>query len=105
MQIIYILSIILLGAGFLSFKKSDEKLNILKWITIFIISLMGYNITVCMLLGLLKITCHLWLLSLINIGFAVALGYKSIKNKEFQKYTSSKKVWIGLAVLGAIFAV
>jgi len=105
MEIIYILSIILLGTGFLSFKKSDEKLNILKWITIFIISLMGYNITICMILGLLKITCHLWLLSLINIVFGVSLGYKAFKNKDFQKYTSSKKDWIGFAVLVAIFAV
>lgn len=105
MRILYLLSIILLGAGFLGFKKSDEKLNIIKWVTIFIISLMGYNITICMLLGLLKITCHLWLLSLINVVFAVVLGYKAVKNKEFQKYTASKQDWIGLAVLCAIFAV
>lgn len=105
MEILYILSIILLGAGFLSFKKSDEKLNIIKWVTIFIIALMGYNITVCMILGLLKITCYLWLLSIINVIFGVLLGYKAVKNKDFQKYTVSKKDLVGLAILCAIFAV
>lgn len=103
MRVIYILSIILLAVGFLSFKKSDEKLNIIKWITLFIISLMGYNITICMLLGLLKITCHLWLLSIINIIFAILLGYQSIKTKNFQKYIVKKQDLIGLAILCAIF--
>lgn len=105
MEILYILSIILLATGFLSFKKSDKKLNIIKWITIFIIAFMGYNITVCMILGLFKITCHLWLLAIINIGFGVALGYKAVKNKDFQKYTVAKQDLIGLAILCAIFAV
>lgn len=104
-RIIYLLTIILLGAGFLSYKKSDEKLNILKWITIFILSLMGYNITVCMILGLLKITCHLWLLSIINVLFSVILGYKAVKNKDFQQYTVKKQDLIGFVVLCAIFAV
>ena len=105
MRIIYLLSIILLGAGFLGFKKSEEKLNIIKWITIFIISFMGYNITVCMMLGLLKITCHLWLLSIINFVFAGILGYRAVKKKEYQKYTVKKQDLIGLAILIAIFAV
>lgn len=105
MRIIYLLSITLLGVGFLGFKKSDEKLNIIKWLTIFVLSLMGYNITVCMILGLLKITCHLWLLSSINVVFAVVLGYKAVKNKDFQKYTVQRQDIIGLAVLCAIFAV
>ena len=104
MRIIYILSILLLATGFLGFKKSDEKLNIIKWITIFIISFMGYNITVCMILGLLKITSYLWLLSIINVIFAVILGYKAVKNKEYQKYTVSKKDVAGLLILCAIFS-
>ena len=102
--IFYLISIILLCAGFLCFKKSEKKLNIIKWITIFIVSFMGYNITICMILGLLKITCRLWLLAIINIAISVALGYKAVKNKEFQKYTVSKKELAGLAILCAIFA-
>lgn len=105
MRILYVLSIIVLGAGFLGLKKSEEKLNIIKWVTIFILSLMGYNITVCMILGLLKITCHLWLLSIINVVFAIVLGYRAVKDKDFQKYTASKQDLIGLAILCTIFAV
>ena len=105
MQIIYVFSIILLAAGFLAFKKSDEKLNMIKWLTIFIVTFMGYNITVCMILGLLKITCHLWLLAIINAIFAVVLGYKAVKNKDFQQYTVRKQEIAGLAILCAIFAV
>ena len=105
MQIIYVFSIILLAAGFLVFKKSDEKLNIIKWLTIFIVAFMGYNITVCMILGLLKITCYLWLLAIINVIFAGVLGYKPIKNKDFQQYTIQKQEIAGLAILCVIFAV
>ncbi len=105
MQIIYIFSIILLADGFLGFKKSDEKLNIIKWLTIFIVAFMGYNITVCMILGLLKITCHLWLLAIINVIFAFVLAYKTVKNKDFQQYTVRKQEVVGLAILCAIFAV
>lgn len=103
MRILYLLSVLLLGAGFLGFKKSDEKLNVIKWITIFVISFMGYNITVCMILGLLKITCHLWLLSMLNSLLAVLLGYKAVKNKDYQKYTVKKQDLIGLAILCVIF--
>ena len=105
MQIVYVFSIILLAVGFLAFKKSDEKLNMIKWLTIFIVVFMGYNITVCMILGLLKITCHLWLLSGINVIFAAALGYKTVKNKDFQQYTVRKQEIVGLVVLCAIFTV
>lgn len=105
MQIIYLFSIILLATGFLVFKKSDEKFNIVRWLTIFMVSFMGYNITVCMILGLLKITCHLWLLALINVIFAIVLGYKAVKNKDFQKYTVSMQDVAGLVILCAIFAV
>lgn len=105
MQIIYLFSIILLAAGFLAFKKSEEKLNIVRWLTIFVVSFMGYNITVCMILGLLKITCHLWLLAIINVIFAIVLGYRAVKNKDFQKYTVAKQDVVGLVILCAIFAV
>lgn len=103
MRILYLLSVLLLGAGFLGFKKSDEKLNVIKWVTIFVISFMGYNITVCMILGLLKITCHLWLLSMLNSLLAVLLGYKAVKNKDYQKYTVKKQDLIGLTILCVIF--
>ena len=105
MRIIYLISVVLLAAGFLSFKKSDEKLNIIKWLILFVITFMGYNITICMIFGLLKITCHLWLLSIINITMAVVLSFKAIKYKEIQKYTLKRQDIIGVVIICAIFAV
>ena len=103
--IFYLISVVLLCAGFLCFKKSEKKLNIIKWVTIFIVSFMGYNITICMILGLLKITCYLWLLGILNVTVGNALAYKTVKNKDFQKYTISKKDIAGLAILVTIFAI
>ena len=105
MRVIYILTVLLLATGFLGFKKSDEKLNIVKWIIIFIVSFMGYNITICMILGLLKIKAYLALLAIINIAVSVALSYKAIKTKQFQKYTFFKKDLLGVFIVIAIFSV
>lgn len=87
------------------FKKSEEKLNFIKWITIFIVSLLGYNVTICMFLGLAKIISYIWLLSIINVIFACILGYKAIKNKDCQKYFVRKQDIVGLLVFLTIFIV
>lgn len=105
MEILYVLTVILLGISFMILKKSEEKLDFIKWIVIFIVSLLGYNVTLGMTLGLLNITSHMWLLSLINIGFSILLGYKAVKNKEFQKYTVSKLGLAGFIIVLAIFTV
>lgn len=105
MGILYLLTIIMLGTGFILFKKSEEKQNIIKWIVIFLVSLLGYNTTICMILGLLKVTSYLWLLSIINLIFAVVLGYKAIKNKDCQKYYVKKQDIVGLIVFLTIFIV
>ena len=86
MGIVYILTVIVLLVAFMLFKKSDEKQNFIKWLIIFAISLLGYNILIGMILGLLNITSHIWLLSIINLLVSVALGYKAVKNKDMQKY-------------------
>ena len=105
MEVLYVLTVILLGISFMIFKKSEEKLNFIKWIVIFIVSLLGYNVTIGMILGLLNITSYMLLLSLINIAFSVLLGYKAIKNKDFQKYEVRKIDVAGLLIVLAIFTV
>ena len=55
MEVLYIVSVILLGIAFMIFKKSEEKQSLLKWLTISIVSFMGLNVTLGMILGLLKI--------------------------------------------------
>jgi hypothetical protein len=105
MGILYILTLIVLGISFMIFKKSEEKLNFIKWLIIFLVSILGYNIVLGMILGLLNITSHLLLLSLINLVFSGLLGYKAIKNKEFQKYFVRKIDIVGIIVVLAIFTV
>lgn len=105
MEVLYILSVILLGIAFMIFKKSDEKLNFIKWLIIFIVSMLAYNVVIGMILGLLRITSHLWLLSLINVLVAVGLGFKAIKTKDIQKYCVTKYNVVGLLLVLAVFAV
>lgn len=105
MEVLYILSVILLGIAFMIFKKSDEKLNFIKWLIIFIVSMLAYNVVIGMVLGLLRITSHLWLLSLINVLVAVGLGFKAIKTKDIQKYCVTKYNVVGLLLVLVVFAV
>ena len=105
MEYLYILTLIILGTGFILFKKSDEKLNLIKWICIFIVGMLAYNLTICMLLGILNIKQNIWLLSIINILIGGALLYRPIKNKEFQKYKVSKLDIFMITVILIMFTV
>ena len=105
MEIIYILTIIILAAAFMIFKKSEEKLNFIKWMIIFVVTLYGYNIVIGMVLGLLNITSHIWLLSIINLLVSFGLGFKAIKNKDMQKYFVRKKDIAGIIIAFIIFGV
>ena len=105
MEVLYILSVILLGIAFMIFKKSDENLNFIKWLIIFIVSMLAYNVVIGMILGLLRITSHIWLLSLINVLVAVGLGFKAIKTKDIQKYCVTKYNVVGLLLVLVVFAV
>lgn len=90
MGYLYILTLVLLGVGFIAFKKSDKELNLIKWICIFIVGILAYNITVCMLLGILNIKQNIWLLTIINAVIGSALLYRPLRYKECQKYKCSK---------------
>lgn len=105
MGILYIVTLILLGISFMMFKKSEKKLNFIKWLIIYVVSLFSYNIFIGMVLGLLNITSHLWLLSIINILFTIILGFKAIKNKDFQKYYVRKIDVVSIIFVLIIFAV
>lgn len=105
MGILYILTLIILGISFMMFKKSDEKLNFIKWLIIYVVGLLGYNIVVGMVLGILKITANIWLLAIINLIVSVILIYKPLRKKEIQKYFVRKIDIIGILVIFVIFAV
>lgn len=105
MGILYIITLILLGISFIMFKKTDEKINFIKWLIIYVVSLFGYNVLIGMILGLLKITSHIWLLSIINLVVSIALSYKVIRYKEIQKYFVRNLDIAGILIILAIFIV
>ena len=61
MEYLYIFTLIILGVGFILFKKTDEKINLIKWICIFIVGILAYNLTVCMILGILNKKQNIWI--------------------------------------------
>ncbi len=105
MKILYILTLIILGISFMLWKKKNEKINFIKWLIIFFGVLFGYNIFLGMLLGLLNITSHIWLLSIINILTAILISFKAIKTKDFQKYFVRKIDIAAIIIVFAIFTV
>ena len=105
MEYLYIFTLIILGVGFILFKKTDEKINLIKWICIFIVGILAYNLTVCMILGILNIKQNIWLLAIINALIGGALLYKPIKNKECQKYKVSKLDIFMISTILIIFVV
>lgn len=105
MEIFYILSLIFLIIGFMLCKKSEEKINFVKWIIIAVVSIYAYNIVIGMVLGLLNITSHIWLLAIINILFGILLGAKAVLKHDFQKYEITKYDIAGLVVIFIMFSV
>lgn len=105
MGIFYIISLIILIAGFLSVKKSDKKLNFIKWLLITITLVYAYNIVVGMVLGILNIKAYIWLLGVINIGITMMITTRVIFNHEYQKYEVTKFGIAGLLIILVMFGV
>ena len=104
-SILFIICTIVLAVSFMLHKKNEEKQSFLKWFTIFIVTFMGLNVTLGMVLGLLKIKMFLWLLCLIYLLLSYFLVRKEIKTKEFQKYEFLKRDIIGLILVLILFTV
>lgn len=105
MGYLYVFTVVFLILGFIVSKKSDKKLNLIKWICISIVSLYAYNISVCMILGILHIKQEIWLLSCINLIFGILFWYKVIRKCECQKYKCSKFDIIAITVILIFFGV
>ena len=105
MDFIYVLSMILLGVAFMLYKKSDEKLSFVKWLIILILTIISYNIVVGMFFGLIAIASNMFLLTMVNVLFIFILGYKAVKNKDFQKYYYCKKEIAGLLIITLMFGI
>ena len=105
MGVIYIFTLIFLGITFLISKKSDKELNLIKWICIFLVGIFAYNITICMVLGILHITQNIWLLSIINTVIGGILLYKVIKKRECQKYKCPKLSIVSFVIILILFGI
>ena len=104
-SILYILSMIFLISTFMIYKKSENKLNFIKWLIVGLASIYGYNILIGMIFGLLNITLYIWLLSIINILVGCIFIIKPIKNRKIQKYTVSKLDIAGITAVLILFGV
>ena len=91
MGIIYLITTVILVLSFLLLKKTEEKQNIIQWIIVSIIAFLGYNITICMIFGVIGIHTNLVFLSIINLFIAGFFGYKVFRKKERQAFYLEKK--------------
>ncbi len=90
MTIIYTISAIILFTLTILLKKSEEKLEMIKSITLTLVLTLAYNTFSCYILNLVNIPITLTSLAIINFVIAIMITIKIIKNKEIQKYTISK---------------
>ena len=90
MGIVYILTLLIMMILHILIFKKEEKLNILKWVTINIMLILTYNIFLCVIMSFIKIPITLTNLSFVNVCFIIILGLKLFKDKKIQKYQIHK---------------
>ena len=86
-QIIYVLSVIYIFVTFILYKKSDEKISLLKFLTISVVTFLCYNTFVCFIISTINIPITLLILSIINMVPGTLLLYFIVKDKKIQKYS------------------
>ena len=86
MQIIYIVEIILMFIIFMLLHKTNKKERVILWITLFAVSIICYNVFICLMFKIINIQCSLVNLSIINILIIILGIAKIIKDKKIQKY-------------------
>lgn len=89
-SILYVISVLLLFFLFLKVKKSNEKLNLIKWIIITFGLLFCYNSIIAFVLNLIKIPIYLISLSIVNFVFCITLFIYLKRKKCVQKYYVKK---------------
>ena len=86
MNIIYIITILVIGALFVLIHKTEKKQNILAWLAITSILIICYNILICLILTLIGILCTLTNLTICNAIMSGCLAGILVKNRKIQKY-------------------
>lgn len=106
MSILYIISVLLLFFLFLKVKKSNEKLNLIKWIIITFGLLFCYNSIIAFILNLIKIPINLISLSIVNFIFCIILFFYFKQKKCVQHYYVKKiDIIISIAIIVIIFLI
>ena len=98
MGIFYCLTVIAMLAVFVLFKKSEEKVNLVNWCVISLVSYLAFNILVCMIFGCMNIRTDLLFLSIANLVVTAGLGFKIFKDKQIQKFEIRKQDIIGVII-------
>lgn len=102
--IFYILTVIAMVVTFILVKKNEKEVNLISWCVLAGIAYLGFNITVCMIFGVLNITTNLVFLSIADLIVAAGFGFKIYKDKEIQKFEIRKRdifaIIIVLAIIG-----
>lgn len=100
--IFYMLTVIAMVITFVLVKKSDEKVNFISWCIFSGIAYLGFNITVCMIFGVLNITTNLVFLSIADLAVAGLFGFKIYKDKGIQSFEIRKRDILALIICFAI---
>ncbi len=90
MGIVYLISVLLLFAGFIVIKKTEKILDVISFAGISIVVFFAYNSFVCYVMAFFGIPITLVSLSIINIIFAGIMIGIILKKKERQKYQLNK---------------
>lgn len=98
MTIFYCLTVIAMLAVFVLFKKSEEKINLVNWCVIALVSYLAFNILVCMIFGCMNIKTDFLFLSIANLVVTAGLGFKIFKDKGIQKFEIRKQDILGVIV-------
>lgn len=86
MPIIYTISTILVFLLAVILKKTEEKIEIVKTLSLTLILELAYNCIVCYILNLTNIPITLTTLTVVNIIVSLIIGFKILKDKQIQKY-------------------
>lgn len=98
MGIFYILTVLCMLAAFVLVKKSEEKINLINWCILSLITYLAFNIAICMIFGSLNITTNLVFLSIVNLIVAIGFGFKIFKDKKIQKFEIRKRDFLAILI-------
>ena len=90
MSLLYVIGTLILYIIFMLIKKSDKKQSIFFWGVMGIILLLGLNIFIGQVLGMLKINYNLNTYTGIYVVLSLIMFIRLFKTKEFQKYEVKK---------------